>query len=200
MKKMNIEVLKSEIQLENDRVLLVPFWDARNEELKEIIFDEMIWKFMGMTIKHDKDFNTYAANTIKDQKNGICYPFLIIDKLDNSVAGSTRYGNINPGSEKCEIGWTWYGTRYQGTGLNRACKYELLNFGFETIGFRRIQFSADEENIRSQRAIQKLGAQKEGVFRNNYIDQNGKSRNDVYFSILKEEWSSLKAERFSEFL
>ena len=89
------------------------------------------------------------------------------------MAGSTRFGNINQKSEKCEIGWTWYGAQFQGTGLNKATKYELLNFGFETLGFRRIQLSADLENIRSQKAIEKLGAQREGVFRNNYIDSNG---------------------------
>ena len=102
-------------------------------------------------------------------------------------------------TEKCEIGWTWYGKEFQGTGLNSACKYELLKFGFEKIGFRRIQFSADEDNIRSQRAIEKLGAIKEGVFRNNYIDPEGKSKNDVYYSIVKEDWKDLKKERFSKF-
>ena len=95
------------------------------------------------------------------RKNKACYPFIIVDKQTNEVAGSTRFGNINQKSEKCEIGWTWYGTQFQGTGLNKAAKYELLNFGFETLGFRRIQLSADLENIRSQKAIEKLGAQRE---------------------------------------
>ena len=79
------------------------------------------------------------------------------------------------------------------------CKYELLKFGFESIGFRRIQFSADQENIRSQKAIEKLGAIKEGVFRNNYINPNGQSRNDVYYSIIKDDWNLIKQERFNEF-
>ena len=196
----NTEFLNSKIQLENDRVLLLPFENERNQELKEIIFDNGIWKFMGMSVKNESDFEKYITNTIKDKTNGICYPFLIIDKLNNRVAGSTRYGYLNTASQKCEIGWTWYGTDFQGTGLNKACKYELLKFGFENIGFRRIQFSADQENIRSQRAIEKLGAKKEGLFRNNYIAPNGESRNDVYFSIIKEEWNSLKTEKFSEFL
>ena len=95
------------------------------------------------------------------RKNKACYPFIIVDKQTNEVAGSTRFGNINQKSEKCEIGWTWYGTQFQGTGLNKAAKSELLNFGFETLGFRRIQLSAELENIRSQKAIEKLGAQRE---------------------------------------
>lgn len=196
---MDIEILKTKIELENDRVLLLPFENPRNQELKDIIFEKDIWTFMGMDMTNDEEFEKYLTNTIKDKANGICYPFLIVDKKSNRVAGSTRYGYLNTASEKCEIGWTWYGTEFQGTGLNKACKYELLNFGFEEIGFRRIQFSADQENLRSQKAIQKLGAKKEGVFRNNYIAPNGESRNDVYFSVIKEDWELLKSENFPEF-
>lgn len=197
---MNINILKTEIILENERVLLIPFENYRNQELKKIIFDDGIWDFMGMYIKNEEDFDRYIESTIKDKQNGICYPFLIIDKLNNRITGSSRYGYLNHSSEKCEIGWTWYGKDFQGTGLNKACKYELLKFGFESIGFRRIQFSADEENIKSQRAIEKLGAKKEGLFRNNYIDSNGNSKNDVYFSIIKEEWNSIKEVNFKEYL
>ncbi len=196
---MNIELLKSQIKLENDRVLLIPFDTLKNQELRNIIFKDEIWKFMGIFIRTELDFENYLKNTIEDTDNGICYPFLIIDKKTGRVAGSTRYGYLNTVSEKCEIGWTWYGTEFQGTGLNKACKYELLKFGFESIGFRRIQFSADQENIRSQKAIEKLGAIKEGVFRNNYINPNGQSRNDVYYSIIKDDWNLIKQERFNEF-
>ncbi len=197
---MKIKILKSKIQLENDRVLLLPFEDKRNEELKEIIFDKEIWKFMGMNINNEQGFKNYIAKTIKDKNNRLCYPFLVIDKQNNKVAGCTRYGNVNTANKKCEIGWTWYGEDFQGTGLNKACKYELLKFGFETIGFRRIQFSTDIENLRSQKAIENLGAQKEGIFRNNNVAPSGESRTDVYYSIIKEEWGSLKTERFSEFI
>ncbi len=199
IKTMNTQILKEQIVLENERVQLIPFGFERNLELKKIIFDDAIWSYMGQYIRTDKDFDHYIDNTIHQMKNGICYPFLIIDKQSNEVAGSTRYGYINPNSEKCEIGWTWYGKKFQGTGLNKACKFELLNFGFNEIGFRRIQFSADLENIRSQRAIEKLGATKEGIFRNNYIDSEGNSKTDVYFSIIKEEWEEIASKKFSEY-
>lgn len=197
---MNSELLQSEIILENEKVLLIPFENERNIELKEIIFNDEIWKYMGMYVRNDQDFENYIQSTLKQKADGICYPFLIIDKTTDSVAGSTRYGYINHGSEKCEIGWTWYGKDFQGTGLNKACKYELLHFGFEQIQFRRIQFSADLENERSQRAIENLGALKEGLFRNNYIDSEGKSRDDVYYSIILEEWKNTKRDYFEEFV
>ena len=193
---MKKELLNTAIILENDNVLLIPFENERNIELKDIIFQPDIWKYMGMYISNESDFQKYINNTLKQKHEGICYPFLVIDKKTNKVAGSTRYGYINSTSEKCEIGWTWLGKEFQGTGLNQACKYELLKFGFENIGFRRIQFSADTENIRSQRAIQKLGAKQEGVFRNNYIDSEGNSKDDVYYSIIKGEWNDLKSTHF----
>lgn len=197
---MNSEIIQSEIILENEKVLLIPFESERNIELKEIIFDDEIWKYMGMYVRNDQDFENYIKSTLKQKADGICYPFLIIDKATNRVAGSTRYGYLNHSSQKCEIGWTWYGKAFQGTGLNQACKFELLNFGFEQIQFRRIQFSADLENIRSQKAIEKLGAVKEGVFRNNYVDSEGKSKDDVYFSIISEEWSKTKEKYFLDFI
>ncbi|MDR7209829.1 GNAT family protein [Flavobacterium piscis] len=196
---MKSELLQSDIILENEKVLLIPFENERNIELKEIIFDDEIWKYMGTYIRNDADFENYIQNTLKQKADGISYPFLIIDKATQKVAGSTRYGYLNHASQKCEIGWTWYGAVFQGTGLNKACKYELLNFGFENIQFRRIQFSADHENRKSQRAIEKLGAVKEGIFRNNYVDSEGKSKDDVYYSIISEDWNSTKKEYFPEF-
>ncbi|GAA3758214.1 GNAT family protein [Flavobacterium ginsengiterrae] len=197
---MNSEILQSAIILENEKVLLIPFENERNIELKEIIFDDEIWKYMGMYVRNNQDFENYIQSTLKQKEAGICYPFLIIDKATNRIAGSTRYGYLNHASQKCEIGWTWYGKDFQGTGLNKACKYELLNFGFENIQFKRIQFSADLENIRSQRAIENLGALKEGLFRNNYVDSEGNSKDDVYYSIILEEWQSTKRDYFEEFV
>lgn len=199
LKPMNSELLQSNIILENEKVLLIPFENERNIELKEIIFDDEIWKYMGMYLRTKNDFENYIQNTLKQKADGICYPFLIIDKATNKVAGSTRYGYLNHASQKCEIGWTWYGKAFQGTGLNKACKYELLNFGFENIQFRRIQFSADLENKKSQKAIEKLGTVKEGIFRNNYVDSEGKSKDDVYYSIILEDWETTKRDYFSEF-
>ena len=192
--------LITKIVLENSRALLLPFESARKSELKKIILDHDIWRYVRRNMETESDFERYVHETLDSKKQGLCFPFIIVDKLTNEVAGITRLGNINQKSEKCEIGWTWYGTQFQDTGLNKAAKYELLTFGFETVGFRRIQLSADLENIRSQKAIEKLCAQREGVFRNNYIDANGISKDDVYYSIIKEEWPRLKSTVFTEFI
>jgi RimJ/RimL family protein N-acetyltransferase len=187
--------LDEEIILENQRVKLVPFNRCDALKLESIIFDDSVWKYMGIFVKTRNDLENYIENTLELQgKNH--YAFLIFDKQTNEFAGSTRFGNINFNSEKLEIGWTWYGKKHHGTGLNHATKFELLRYCFENIQVRRVQFSADLENLASQKAILKLGAKKEGVFRNNYIDSSGKSKDDVYFSIIIEEWEIIKQTNF----
>lgn len=187
--------LDKEIILENEIVKLVPFNRYDALKLESIIFDDAVWKYMGMFVKNRNDLENYIENTLELQGKDH-YAFLIFDKQTNEIAGSTRFGKINFKSEKLEIGWTWYGKKHQGTGLNHATKFELLRYCFENIGLRRVQFSADLENLASQKAILKLGAKQEGVFRNNYIDSEGKSKNDVYFSILQEEWENIKQTNF----
>ncbi len=192
---MNKNFLQEEIVLENERLKLIPFNKEDARKLESIIFDDSVWEFMGMYVRTQQDFKNYIESTIEFQ--GVNhYAFLIFDKQTNEFAGSTRFGNINFNSEKLEIGWTWYGKKHHGTGLNHATKFELLKHCFENIGLRRVQFSADLENIASQRAIAKLGAKEEGIFRNNYIDSEGKSKNDVYFSIIREEWEEIKLKNF----
>lgn len=92
---MNSQILQLDIILENEKVLLIPFESERNIELKSIIFDDEIWKYMGMYVRNDIDFKNYIESTLKQKADGICYPFLIIDKATNKVAGSTRYGYLN---------------------------------------------------------------------------------------------------------
>jgi RimJ/RimL family protein N-acetyltransferase len=154
---------------------------------------------MGHSIKNEEDLDHYIQATITERQNERSYPFIIIDNHSKRVAGSTRFGNIQLHNKRLEIGWTWYGTEFQGTGLNQACKYELLKFVFEDLQFNRVQFSADIDNHRSQKAILKLGATKEGIFRSNYVDQSGAPRDDVYFSIISNEWQQVKENHFISF-
>lgn len=195
---MKNEFYKKQILLENHRVKLVPFEEVYKEKLKRIIYDEDL--HFSVECKNDEDFQKYIYETIDQRKSGNSYPFLVIDKRTNEIAGSTRYGHIQFNNKRLEIGWTWYGKQFRGTGLNKACKYELLKYVFEIMNFRRVQLSADIENIRSQKAIKKLGATQEGIFRANYIDSSGISRDDVYFSIIHTEWNEIKKSVFKEFI
>ncbi len=194
---MGKDFFQKEIRLENERVKLVPFDVKYKEDLQKIIYDEEV--YFTIECRNEADFENYLLETGRQRELGNSYPFIIIDKWTNEVAGLTRYGNIQFGNKRLEIGWTWYGKGYRGTGLNKACKYELLKYAFEEMEFRRVQFSADVRNLRSQKAISKLGATEEGVFRANYIDSSGMSRDDVYYSIIYSEWEDIKKRVFPEY-
>ena len=193
------ELFQRTILLENAKIVMVPFSSAYKESLKEIVFDKSIWTYMGFSIQTEDELERYVQSALLEKQEGKSYPFIILDKESECVVGSTRLGNINFQNKRLEIGWTWYGTKYQGTGINQACKYELLHYVFEQMQFNRVQFSADVDNSRSQQAILKLGAKREGIFRHNYVDQHGNKRDDVYFSIIADEWLDVKNKLFSEF-
>lgn len=186
------------IHLENAKVRLVPFSEEYEEGLRKVILDQELSRF-SVDCCSDADLKSYINKTLSQRQSRNAYPFIVIDQATNEVAGATRYGNIVYHNKRLEIGWTWYGKAYRGTGINKACKYELLKYAFEVLGFRRVQMSADIDNERSQRAILKLGATKEGIFRANYINGSGESRDDVYFSIIYSEWEGIKRTIFQEY-
>jgi RimJ/RimL family protein N-acetyltransferase len=193
------DFFQSHIILENDIIKLVPFNDEYENSLRQIIFDKEITKFTGNHIVSDQDLKNYINRTLVSRNEKISYPFIVIDKASGQIAGSTRFGNILFHSKRLEIGWTWYGAVFRGKGINKASKFELLRYAFEKMDFNRVQFSVDIENIRSQQAVLKLGTKQEGIFRSNYINANGEPRDDVYFSIIKSEWTDIKNTIFSEF-
>lgn len=194
------DFFQQDIVLENDYIKLVPFSDCYEDGLRKIIFDEEITKYTGNHFIHDDDLKNYIKRTLASRNEKVSYPFIVIDRSSDQVAGSTRFGNIVFHSKRLEIGWTWYGEAARGTLVNKATKYELLRYAFENMGFNRIQFSVDVENKRSQKAVLKLGATQEGIFRSNYVNARGECRDDVYFSMIKTEWPTLKRTVFSEFL
>ncbi len=118
--------------------------------------------------------------------------FAIVGKSDQRAIGSTRYLNIEPAHRTLEIGWTWIGTKYQRTAVNTECKYLLLRHAFEQLGAVRVQFKTDARNEQSQRAIERIGAVKEGVLRKSHTTYTGYIRDSVYYSIIDDEWPDVK--------
>ncbi len=117
-------------------------------------------------------------------------PFAVM--VDGALAGSTRYGDIRAAHAGLEIGWTWLHPRYMGSGINRRMKLLLLTHAFETLGMQRVQLKTDNLNIRSQRAIEKLGAVREGVLRRHQRRQDGSLRDTVMYSVTADEWPQVR--------
>ena len=119
-------------------------------------------------------------------------PFAIVETVKDKVIGSTRYLNIRPEHRSLEIGWTWLGQNWQRTAINTETKLLLLSHAFEKLGCIRVEFKTDTRNERSQRALQRIGATKEGVLRNHMIVQDEFVRDSVYFSVISSEWLDVK--------
>ncbi len=177
--------------LENERARLIPFNTRDAQSLKEIIFEDCIWKYMGHYIRTEQNLTDYIEQTMIAQQQQTQIAYLIFDKNSGSLAGCSRFGKIDLNNKRAEIGWTWYGIKFQGTGLNGAAKKLMIEYGFNELKLNRIQFGADVRNIKSQKAIEKLGATAEGIRRNHYIDSEGNVQNDVYYSITKDDWIKL---------
>lgn len=190
----------NEIILQNGRAKLSALKTDDLYELAEVAYEPSIWELGMSNIKEEKDLREYIDMALKEREMKTSYPFLIFDKQTNSVAGSTRYGNISFPNKRLEIGWTWIHPKHQGTGLNKACKFLLLQFAFEKLEFNRVELKTDILNQQSQKAMRKIGAKEEGVFRSHSITSAGRVRNSIFFSIIKEEWPEIKQSIFKEFV
>lgn len=141
----------------------------------------------------------YVQNNIAMRDKGLKYPWAIYDKTMDTYAGSTSYLNNSQKDGRLEIGSTWLDKAHQRTGLNRACKYLLLSYAFETLGWERVELKTDSRNTQSMTAIEKIGAQYEGKLRSHTLMSDGYRRDTVYYSILKTEWPSVKSNIFGDY-
>ncbi|WP_048330821.1 GNAT family N-acetyltransferase [Bizionia psychrotolerans] len=181
--------------LEDDVVLLRPLKISDVNLLLSISEEPHIWDYSFVKGNGIKNLTKYIEATIEARKNKNEYSFLVIDKRTNEVAGSTRFCDINLLFNAVRLGFTWYGEKFQGTGLNKHCKYLMFQFAFENIAFERIGFAAYAENTRSISAMKSVGCIEEGKFRSLFPENNGKERSDaVLFSLLRDEWLAEKKE------
>lgn len=185
--------------LENHRALLKPLAEEDFEALCEVGVEPSLWELSPNKTQTKEDMRRYLITALEQRISGQALPFTIIDKAVNKVAGCTRFGSISPEHKRLEIGWTWLGTQFQKTGLNRACKYELLQYAFKKLGMNRVELKTNVLNIKSREAMRKIGATEEGIFRRHMISETGQVRDTVYFSIIQEEWEEIRKRVFSEY-
>ncbi len=188
------------VTLEGRHVRLEPLTLAHVPGLAAVGCDDRIWKLMlyGM-IRTEVDMRAWVEDLLHRQQQGTDLPFAVIFRETGKVVGATRYMEIRLAHRSLEIGGTWYAVDYQRTAVNTETKYLLLEYAFETLGCIRVQFKADIRNERSWRAIERIGAVREGILRNQYILQDGTCRDSVYYSILDREWLGVK-ERLGKML
>ena len=181
------------VTLTGKYVRLEPMTLDHVEALAEIGVGHDFWDFMVYgKMENAEDMRGWVSDILARAERGTDLPFVAIHLASGRVAGATRYLNIMPNDRGLEVGGTWYGLDFQRTAVNTECKYLLFQHAFETLGAIRLQLKTDSRNERSQRAIERIGAVKEGVLRNHMILPDGIIRHSVFYSILDSEWGGVK--------
>jgi RimJ/RimL family protein N-acetyltransferase len=181
------------ITLSGQYVRLEPLSMNHFDALWAIGQDAELWKWTPYQITTPDKMHAYIKAALDGREIGTALPFVTIWQATNEVVGSTRFGNIDTGNHHVEIGWTWIDRKWQRTPANTEAKFLMLQHAFEKWHCIRVEFKTDELNEKSQRAIERLGAQREGVSRHHMIVESGRIRNSVYYSIINDEWPHVKA-------
>lgn len=175
--------------LEDERVLLRPLEESDYKNLLPFSINEPeLWTFSLMGAEGAEGLKNYMKITLDARAECKEYPFIVFDKQLNEYAGSTRFYDINIPYKTLQLGYTWYGKKFQATGLNKHCKYLLLSFAFENLGIERFELRADNNNARSIAAMKSIGCKVDGVLRANMPKKQGGRRDSIVLSILRDEW------------
>ncbi len=177
--------------LENDVVQLIPLQLSDYDNLITFSTNEPdLWQFNANGPNSSENLKKYLKHAVNQRKKLVEYPFVVFDKTTNEFAGSTRFYNINLDAKHLEIGFTWYGKAFQGTNLNKNCKYLLLDFAFDKMKIERVGFRANNLNFKSIAAMKSIGCTEEGILRNFSTNAKGERIDAIVLSILKNEWYS----------
>lgn len=174
-------------------VRLEPLDERHREGLLAVGLAPDIWRSTIDRLETPSDLREWLERTLAEQAEGRSIPFATVEVASGRVVGSTRYGNIDAENRHVEIGWTWVAPDWQRTAVNTEAKYLMLRHAFEVWGCYRVELKTDVLNTRSRRAIERLGAQQEGVFRRYQRTQGGRMRDTVMYSILDSEWPDVKS-------
>ena len=180
------------VVLEGRGIRLEPLAEAHHDALVAAASDGRLWELWYTAVAAPEGMRDYIAGALKGQRDGHMMPWVVRDAASGAVIGSTRYHDIVPAIDRVEIGYTWYSQSRQRTNVNTTCKLLLLTHAFETLGGKVVGLRTDNFNFRSQRAIEGLGAKKDGVIRHHAARRDGTVRDTVMYSILLAEWRDVK--------
>jgi RimJ/RimL family protein N-acetyltransferase len=181
--------------LQDYSVRLVPVDYSHLDQLSVWSAEEDIWRYMTFAYLASKnDLEDWIGAAMDANKRGIEMNFAIIDEVSQSAVGTTSFYRIVPEHKRLELDKTWLGTPYRRTRINTAAKYLMLNYAFETISANRVELNTDARNVRSQRAIERLGAVRDGFLRCHTIMRDGFVRDTVNYSFVMRDWPATKSQ------
>jgi RimJ/RimL family protein N-acetyltransferase len=178
--------------LEGHGVRLEPLTPAHADGLSAAVADGNLWELWFTWAPHPRDIEAYITEGLAGQKEGRMLPWAVREVATGAIAGSTRYHDVIAAADRVEIGYTWYAQRWQRSHVNTACKLLLLGHAFDAVGCKVVGLRTDNFNFASQRAIEALGAKKDGVIRHHAVRRDGSVRDTVMYSIVAGEWPDVK--------
>lgn len=179
--------------LETGSVRMRPLQQDDAESFYPVTQSPELWKYFTKELDDKAQLQQWVEKAVTERADGIRVPFTIIDKSSGNICGSTSFLSISFYDKRIEIGHSWLGASYQGSGINRHCKYALMAYAFDTLQFERIEIKTDNLNERAKQAIRKIGGIEEGVLRSHMQMPHSRRRDSVYFSVLKHEWPAVKS-------
>jgi RimJ/RimL family protein N-acetyltransferase len=191
-------MISPELRLETDKVLLRPLQHLDIAAFSNIVNDPSLWDYFTLLLDDPAQLQQWVEIALREREEGKRIPFTIIEKATGAICGSTSFGNISYVDQRIEIGWSWLGKQFQGTGINFHAKFSLLSYAFDVLDWERVEIKTDNLNERSKQALRKIGATEEGVLRSHMQMPKNRRRDSVYFSIIKNEWAPIKNSIFKE--
>lgn len=178
--------------LEGNGIRLEPLTEEHADSLAAAASDGRLWELWYTSVPAPDGAQAYIAEALKGQRDGHMLPWVVRDLKSGAIIGTTRYHDIVPAMDRVEIGYTWYAQSYQRTHVNTTCKLLLLAHAFDKLACQVVGLRTDRFNFRSQRAIEMLGAKKDGVLRHFGLRRDGSVRDSVMYSILAAEWPDVR--------
>ena len=176
------------LTIENTKVLLRPITRQDFPLLKALADDPTLWLYFTHDLSLEGDFEEWAKPALLNER----IQFTVVDKKTNKIAGSTAFGNFSARDQRIEIGWTWLGREFQGSGINLQMKMLMLKYAFETLELKRVEIKTDVLNQPARKALLKMGITEEGILRSHTLMTKGRRRDTIYYSVLQDEWKEFK--------
>ena len=174
-------------------VRLEPLGIEHLDGLADVGLDPALWRWIGFPVRTRDDLRRYIEDGLRDREAGRAMPFATIERANDRPIGSTRFGNIDLFNRRIEIGWTWVAPPWQRSGVNTEAKLLMLTHAFDRLGCNRVEFKTDSLNTQSRDALLGIGAVEEGTLRNHMVTESGRLRHSVYFSIIADEWPTVRS-------
>ncbi|WP_425390028.1 GNAT family N-acetyltransferase [Ekhidna sp.] len=186
-------------ELSDKKITLIPITADHIQEMRKLSSDSDVWTWYTEDLTHPDALEKWMTKRLAESKLGDKMAYAVKLNETGEIIGSSSYGHIDWQEKGIEIGWTWLGKKYIGSGINKNMKFLMLSHAFDKMEIERLELRTDELNVRSRKAMEKIGAKHDGTLRSHRATQGGKRRNTVVYSILKSEWPVIRKTIFKEF-